>query len=217
MILRILLILTMWVGLMFATTVEKYHSELQKLDYQQKVDMMFAYAMGIDDDLGLVLAAIAWKESNFGEVPVNVSDGKYGSYSMFHILLDYAAIRHSAKSNYAKNQLASKLLQDKKFAAREAIGTLKYFKKKGCELKCQIASYNAGGKGLSNPKGKKYAEDILMRMRALHKHFSKNDLYVKIGSIVADVNREKMAKLGYLGKDILEDVEESKLKVVLGD
>lgn len=181
---KLLLLFVLLVNLSYGSTADKYRKELEALNFNQKVDMMFAYAMGLPEDLGLTLAAIAWKESNFNKYPMNVTDGKYGSYSMFHILLDYAAVRHGANTKFQKNKLAQRLLNDKKFAAREAISVLKAFEKDGCGWRCQVASYNGGTRGLNNPKGAAYAADIAIRIKVLDQYFTKNNLYVKIGTIV---------------------------------
>lgn len=187
---KIILTLLFMCGVMFASEkkVNQYYQELQTLSKQQVVDMMFAYAKGLPHDLGLTLAAIAWKESNFNTIPVNVTDGKYGSYGMYHVMLDYAAKRHGAKSSFTKNKLAARLLNDKHFASEEAIRVLRSFASKRCNLHCQIASYNGGTRGLAIPRARAYAEDIKLRVKALDKLFSERGYYVRIAAIVLEVN-----------------------------
>ena len=167
------------------TKVDKYYKELYNLSNEQRYKLYFSYAMGYKHDLGLTLAAIAWKESHFGKYPMNLADGKHGSFSMYHIVLDYAALRRNKTSMWDKSRLAETLLKDDVFAAEEAIAVLKYFgSKKNCNWKCSVASYNAGHLGLKSKKGAAYAEDIALRTKAIDKYFTKHQVYYKIKTIV---------------------------------
>ena len=178
---KIVLVLFMLLSLSYSKTVDDYYKELYTLNETEQYNLLFSYAMGYKDDLGLALAAIAWKESYFGKYPMNLADGEYGSFGMYHVVLDYAAIRNGSKSNWAKSRLAEALVKDKVFAAEEAIGVLKHFlKRKGCNWKCAIASYNVGNAGLKSKKGVAYSEDISKRVKAIDMYFTKHQIHDKI-------------------------------------
>lgn len=167
--------------------VDKYYKELYYLSNEQRFNMLFSYAMGYKDgnDLGLTLAAIAWKESAFDKYPINLADGKYGSFSMYHVVLDYAAIRNNKTTMWSKSRLAETLIRDKKFAAEEAIGILKFFgNRKGCDWKCSVASYNVGSIGLKSKKGVAYANDVSYRVKALDRYFNNQNIYDKLHRVV---------------------------------
>jgi hypothetical protein len=182
------------VSMLFASNdnvkIDKYYKDLYNLNDEQIYNMIFSYAMGNKDgnDLGLTLAAIAWKESLFGKYSINLADGKHGSFGMYQIVLDYAAIRNNIKTIWAKSRLAESLLRDKAFAAEEAIAVLKYFmNRNGCSWRCGVASYNAGFSGLKSKEGREYAHDILLRVKALDRKFTNLSLYGKLNSLVIDM------------------------------
>ena len=191
---KVLLSLMFVVSMSFANSdsakVNKYYKDLYKLNDEQIYNMMFSYAMGNKNgnDLGLTLAAIAWKESLFGKYTINLADGKHGSFSMYQIHLDYAAIRNNIKTIWSKSRLAESLLRDKSFAAEEAIGILKYFmNRNGCNWRCAVASYNAGFSGLKSKEGKAYVHDISLRIKALDRKFKNLNLYEKLNSLEVDM------------------------------
>lgn len=191
---KVLFSLMLMVTMVFANNdnakIDKYYKDLYNLNDEQIYNMIFSYAMGNKDgnDLGLTLAAIAWKESLFGKYSINLADGKHGSFGMYQIVLDYAAIRNNIKTIWAKSRLAESLLRDKAFAAEEAIAVLKYFmNRNGCGWRCSVASYNAGFSGLKSKEGRKYAHDILLRVKALDRKFTNLSLYGKLNSLVLDM------------------------------
>lgn len=170
--------------------IDKYYKDLYKLSDEQIYNMLFSYVMGNKDgnDLGLTLAAIAWKESLFGKYTINLADGKHGSFSMYQIHLDYAAVRNNMKTVWSKSRLAESLLRDKAFAAEEAIAILKYFmNRNGCNWRCGVASYNAGFSGLKSKEGREYAHDISLRIKALDKKFKNLSLYGKLNRLISDM------------------------------
>ena len=103
---------------------KKYLKELEKLTTEQKEVLYLAYSAGAEKGYGLTLAAIAWKESQFGKFMLNITDGKYGSYGPYHVLLDHVLIRHKVTSNWGKSRLAEKLLYDMEFSSSEALDVL---------------------------------------------------------------------------------------------
>ena len=163
---------------------KKYLEELEKLTTEQKEVLYLAYSAGAEKGYGLTLAAIAWKESRFGKYMLNVTDGKYGSYGPYHVLLEYTLIRHNVTSNWGKSRLAEKLLYDMEFSSKEALDVLTYyhnrFKKKDNSWRWAVAAYNNGNKALTTDKGKKYAEDIALRVVTLKKYFTKHKILLKV-------------------------------------
>ena len=159
-----------------------YLNLLEKLNDGQKRVLVDSYTYGKNFDLGYTLAAIAWKESNFGMYMTNLGDGKYGSYGVFHILLDHAIVRHNIKATnkWNKSRLVERLIFDFDFSAQEAIGQLEYwknkFKNKENTLAWAIAGYNAGNKGLDSSKGQSYRTDVKYKIRALEIYMAKNKL-----------------------------------------
>lgn len=188
---KVLLSLMFVVSMLFAGSdsakIDKYYKDLYELNDEQIYNMLFSYAMGSKDgnDLGLTLAAIAWKESLFGKYSINLGDGKHGSFSMYQIVLDYAAVRNNVTTTWSKSRLAESLLKDKTFAAKEALAILKYFMDRdGCNWRCGVASYNVGFRGLESEHGKAYAHDISLRVKALDRKYKNLNFYGKLNSLV---------------------------------
>jgi hypothetical protein len=162
----------------------KYLKELEKLTTEQKEVLYLAYSAGAEKGYGLTLAAIAWKESQFGKFMLNITDGRHGSYGPFHVLLDYAIIRHNVTSSWGKSRLAEKLVYDMEFSSKEALDVLTYyhdrFKKKDNPWKWAVAAYNNGNKALTTEKGMKYVLDIALRVLTLKDYFTNHRLLIKV-------------------------------------
>lgn len=178
--LRILILLLIAYTGVFATSskvnpkVESYYEEILNMTPEQIGTLYSAYAYGIEDDLSLTLAAIVWKESKAGVWTINLNDGKYGSYSAYHINLEYAALRHNMNTSWGRSRLAERLLQDEEFAAGEALTVLKAYKTKTCNHHCTLAKYNGGNLGDKNNRSVAYANDVILRIKALDKYFNEN-------------------------------------------
>lgn len=148
----------------------KLDKEFKSFSNKEYKTMLQIMSYGIKDDLGYTLAAIAWKESMFGRWNLNLSDGKKGSYGPFHILLEYSLKRNSITTNWGESRLAEKHLYDLEFTTNEAISILKDFKSRdNCNLRCAIASYNAGNNGHLKQSGQIYANEIFARIAYLKK------------------------------------------------
>lgn len=144
--------------------------EFKSFSNQEYKTMLQIMSYGIKDDLGYTLAAIAWKESMFGRWNLNLSDGKKGSFGPFHILLEYSLRRNNVTNSWGESRLAEKHLYDLEFTTNEAISILKDFKsRENCNLRCAIASYNAGNKGHTKQAGQNYANEIFARISYLKK------------------------------------------------
>lgn len=163
---------------------KKYLKELEELTTEQKEVLYIAYSTGAEEGYGLTLAAIAWKESQFGKYMLNVTDGKYGSYGPYHVLLDYSLKRHKITTKWGKSRLAEKLLYDIEFSSKEALDVITYyhnrFKKKDNPWRWAVAAYNIGTKALNTDTGKEYSRDIALRVITLKEYFIKHKILLKI-------------------------------------
>lgn len=159
--------------------VKRYASVFNKLSEEQKLIFAASYFNGAKKNLGLTQAAIIWKESHFGKVLVNKTDGLYGSYGLGQILLSTAMSRNGIKDT-SKNRDAMilKLTSDNAFNLKEGLEELvgwrkihRDIKKRKDWLMWTIGSYNNGHKSISNEKGLKYAKDVEYRIEALKYYF----------------------------------------------
>ena len=184
---RLLVILVICITVLNGGTLEKYMKQLETLDYTQQDVLINAYKAGEPYGYGLILAVIAWKESYFGKWPINLSDGKYGSYGVYHIRLDYAMARKKITSAWDRSRYAEELLYDFDSSSLEAIALIShwmnYYKKDKDRVKKVFASYNGGYK--LSAQALSYADDCLLRMEAIrqydiHKKYNliaSNDVY----------------------------------------
>lgn len=173
----------MTLGSLFASEAEiinNYYQRLEQLSNEQIKVMIYSYQVGVEYNLGYSLAAIAWKESDFGRYLLNLSDGKYGSFGVYHVLLEYAAARNKLKTSWERSRYAEKLMLDMELCAQEAISELlfwnKRYRKQEHSLLRALAAYNAGGKNINSPAGKLYAEDAMLRIKALQRYFKKHKI-----------------------------------------
>lgn len=162
-----------------------YREELRNLTPRQYAVLMHSLEAGRSEDLGLTLAAIAWKESSFGKEKSNPGDGKHGSYGSHQILLTSAAahlrnqgiVNVNLKNSEQKDIMIHYLTKDEDVSIRFAIEELKYWQKKHKgNYRKMLASYNAGHAGLSSPAGAKYAKDVAYRVCLLEEFI--NESYI---------------------------------------
>jgi len=184
---RILIIAILTITISYAKIVnykllETYKQQLYNLTPEQYKILYTAYGYGMKYDLGYTLTAIAWKESIFGKIPVNVSDrGRhsnkfYGAYGPYHILIDSVMYLYprSKRTKYFANVIATKLLFNLEYSTNTAIKLLLFWKKywieKSGETKLWskiVGSYNAGFNSIYSKKGRLYRDDIYLRVKAL--------------------------------------------------
>lgn len=162
--------------------LNKYVKDLDNLNPSQ-LDIMFkSYKYGLEYGLEYILPAIAWKESNFGEFMLNLSDGEYGSFGPYHIRLDYSIKRNNITSKWLRDRHAEKLINDLEYSAREAIYLVNYwyenlktkYKKQNIDRE-MFSAYN-GGFNYNNSLAISYADDALLRVKALQLFFRKYSL-----------------------------------------
>lgn len=184
--------------------LSKLELELENLTKEQYQVMLGALHYGEEYELGLTLAAIAWKESGFGKFTMNLDDGKYGSFSPYHIRLDYASQRHNIKTGWSRSRLAERLLNDLEFATKEAARVLQSFRGKKCNYSCSIARYNGGYTAHKNKKALAYAEDIKKRVEAIKGYISRNTAIVEVD--ITNFYGDSTPKTLLAFKDIEPDV-----------
>lgn len=158
--------------------VRLYAALFSKLTVDQKMIFAMSFYSGYKSGLGVVQSAIIWKESAYGKSLINDKDGLYGSYGLGQILLTTSMARHNITTEKERTQLRLKLISDYKFNLKESLTELKHWKEihlkknKKNWLKYTIASYNNGHKSYDNEKGKRYADDVIIRMEAIKLYFS---------------------------------------------
>lgn len=173
--------------IVFNISYAKYQKDFDKLSNEQLSVLEYSYTYVTtkyqDSELGSILVSIAWKESNLGKWPINFSDGKYGSYGLYHILLEYQLVRAKViDTKWNRSRIAEKLILDNDYSTETAIKIfLKYYNyyknlPKEKRLLYTIASYNGGYK--PNNRSFNYARDILERKKHI-------DNYVKTMNNIA--------------------------------
>lgn len=178
-ILPFMLVFTLYSKPIDQDKVRLYTALFSKLTVDQKMMFAMSFYSGYNYGLGIIQAAIVWKESAYGVSLVNDKDGLYGSYGLGQILLTTSMSRHKITSKKDRDNLRMRLITDHKFNLREGLTELRHWKEihlkknKKDWLKYTIASYNNGHKSYDNEKGKRYADDVLIRMEAIKLYFSK--------------------------------------------
>lgn len=155
----------------FKATVKQYLKELENLNASQKEVMMKAYVAGTTSGYGMLVPAIAWKESFFGKYMINVHDGKYGSFGPYHVRLDTYAKYKNVINSFSISVLASQFVTDLEFSTRVAVEYLNMFSNHRHTTNTPTfdtaAKYNGGGLGYKKLQSMRYALDVLCRMKAL--------------------------------------------------
>ena len=140
---------------------------------QQKNLKKIIQDKNLDNEKRVVLAAIAWQETGFGLKVKNSKDGTHGSFCMYQIQSAVAGKRFGLSPNEAKN----KLLQDYNFCKKAALAELSFWeKRKDANYENVFARYNAGYKGLNNPAGKKYSENVILKIKTLKIYLKENGM-----------------------------------------
>ena len=150
------------------------YSEYKNFSSYQKRIMYKTFKKAKQFGLQYTLTAIAWQESQFGKYRINLKDGKYGSFGIFHNLLESVCDRHNCDTYWSKSRLAERLILDYDFSFSEALAEFKYWfnywKSKGFSdtvaWKRAVCSYNAGSNWNN---GLRYYRNIVKKIRFLHK------------------------------------------------
>lgn len=158
--------------------------QLINLDKQQLEILVKSFVYGEKENFAYELTVIAWKESFFGRYPINLEDGKYGSFGPYHVLLEHSMRRNKTRGTWEKSRLAERLILDVAFSASDALIILKDFYIRTVKLDNRIyktlAMYNAGVKGYKSNAGIRYAEDGILRIKVLKEWMAENDIENKL-------------------------------------
>ncbi len=145
--------------------VKYYTIEYIKMSPSQIETLHWSFNTGKLYDLEYSLTAIAWKESNAGQIPINLYDGNWGSCGIFHNNLR-TVIKNENPSKYYRNKICAELIKNPEYSLVEAIKVLRHFQNVYKNNWTKIwAGYNGG---YSQSKSAKfYARDIYYRTQAL--------------------------------------------------
>lgn len=156
-------------SLLFAGSVSSLKEELDCLSSDQKTFLIDAYSYGKEFRYEYLLPAIAWQESKFNKIPVNVSDPSFGPY---HFFLENIKNISLSKTGFQKNIFVSQLLKEAKFSTLVAIIQLQKWKKvHKNDLEKVIKSYNSGY-NIDSKRAKRYYDAIALKMYVLKNYFS---------------------------------------------
>lgn len=161
-----------------AAAVDKHYKRLTELSPKQKEVLFATYTKGKKQGFKEI-SAIAWNESNLGEVMINPKDGKYGSHGTYHALMDTVLARYKLKpSKHNITVIGDRLRTDFEFSSNEVIAELKYWKQRyrndPNQYDKMLASYNAGTKGLNSTFGVAYKNVTKNRMLAIERYIKNN-------------------------------------------
>lgn len=129
MLRKTLIALTLFVSLVAAqsTASSLEEEEFNAFTVEQMEVLCKAYELGKPFDLGHTMAAIAWQESMAGVYLVNMQDPSAG---VFHNNLKSVLARHEElqDTNWQRNRIAQKLIDDIEFSGAEALAELEYWR-----------------------------------------------------------------------------------------
>lgn len=173
-----------------AEKIDRYVRYLETMSQEQKMLLAASYRSGARKGLGITQAAIVWKESGFGKILINESDGLLGSFGLGQILLTTSANRHKVKTKEGLARLRERLVTDHVFNLNESLTELVTWRKIHQSKRSDwwiymVASYNAGHKSYTSKAGKRYADDVNIRVLALKKYFKEYEQHKqKNGKVV---------------------------------
>lgn len=148
--------------------------ELLSLNTTQLNNLMFVYKNGKKHNLELLLAALIWQESSFGNNPINFEDPSCG---IFHNHLPVVLGRLKMKdTNYNRTFICGKLIKDNEFALEMTFLELEHWiinRKNWFDI---IKSYNTGYQWEKNQKyinrAERYTKEVLLKIKTLEWFFS---------------------------------------------
>lgn len=153
--------------LIFVTNIFASNFSFNELSQKDLETLKQIKEQGQKHGLSYSLMAIAIKESDLGKYIVNVDSMDYGLYQAN---LKTVISRHKVKDTaWNRNKFAAKLVSDFKFATKNAIDELNYWRKvHNNDWKKVWSSYNGGWK-YNSSKARKYSQDIAKIIRELKK------------------------------------------------
>lgn len=161
MIGKILIMLVLITKLSAVNYVERYNS----LESYQVEILKKAYSVGVIDDIGYTLAAIAWRESEAGKYFINVYSNDCG---VFQAHVNSVMSREGVSGAWKANVICQKLIVDIDYAIKNAILEIEYWQRvHGKNNWYKVwGSYHVGYK-YDSDRGVEYAKDIRDRIIAL--------------------------------------------------
>lgn len=160
--LKMILFISLFITNIFATNFNEKH--LTKKDMQMLKEIK---KQGAKHGLSYSLMAIAIKESSLGRYLVNVDSRDFGLYQAN---IKTVIRRHKAKdTSWNRNRYAMRLITDFKFATKNAIAELMYWRKvHNNDWRRVWSSYN-GGWRYNSKRAQKYSREIASIIRKLKK------------------------------------------------
>ena len=160
--LKIILFITLFITNIFAANFNAKQLTNEEIQMLKEIK-----AQGKKYGLSYTLMAIAIKESSLGKYLVNVDSRDYGLYQAN---IKTVIKRHNAKNtSWNRNKYAMRLISDFKFATKNAIEELVYWKKiHNNDWKKVWSSYNGGWK-YNSKRARLYSQDIAKIIQKLKK------------------------------------------------
>ncbi len=158
--LKIILFISLFITNIFAVNFNPNH--LSKKDIET---LKLIKKQGKKHGLSYSLMAIAIKESSIGKYLVNVDSRDFGLYQAN---IKTVISRHKVKdTSWNRNRYAMRLISDFKFATKNAIAELTYWRKiHNNDWRKVWSSYNGGWK-YNSKRARKYSRDIATIIRRL--------------------------------------------------
>lgn len=161
------------------TPFQKIEREFNSLSIKQHNFLVKVYQKAAPYHINKTLTAIVWKESSAGKYRINPNNKNSSMDCSAYMINTYSALNRQGKKKSRANSIlmCQDLLEDEEFAFMEAVTTIKWSeqmlrKKKEFSWTNVWSSYNTGY-NYKSTTGKKYAEDIRLRIRVLEKYINK--------------------------------------------
>lgn len=138
--------------------------ELHNLTPKQLQVLQQSIEYGKQHNLSYTLAAIAWKESNFGKYLVGWTTPDYGVFQINIYTFNNRFKSTIKQSGLTRTELVKALTHSFEIGAEAAIAELKFWNKSR-NWKHSVQSYNDGTH--ISPTGIAYGEDIAKRVKLL--------------------------------------------------
>lgn len=194
-----------FMSVVFSASVEKYYKQLKNLTDKQKIALVEFYVYGQNYGYNEILPAIAWKESSFCIQKISSKDGIMGSYGCMQVQLYYDL--KAKKADMKKktiNTVRNMHINNNTYNMHAAIYNLNKWKERhGDNIRHILASYNAGTKGPRSTIGIRYAEDVLIRSKAIKKYLQTTGIGEYINAMLKQAKDERKDTLIYSRTKVL--------------
>lgn len=164
-------------------------SQCYDLNDSQKEVLAKAYDVGLADNLGYTMMAIAFEESTAGKYRMSFETHDYG---VMQNNIKTASSRMGVKGYYNKLALAERLIKDDELSMNLALEELLYWKKHTPNWRGMVSAYN---NGWAWSKGDAYLDKIIKHTNTFIKCWEKPMPVMKLAS-------EPSKTMQYFGADI---------------